>query len=179
MTTAPLGKLSENPSILAYMNAQHELPMKHHIALLATLMLSALVPVRAAENKPALWAVYGTFSIKRIWKYDDIASDYERLVQQAHAARKKAFLPAHPGHDNSGFRPNDFFIIPRDEGATLRGYLRAATDAGANAILLTSFNEWPETTVVEPSSSWKDPYLYLKIVAEWKSLEFTPPPQKN
>jgi hypothetical protein len=33
------------------------------------------------------------------------------------------------------------------------GYLRAAIDAGADAILLTSFNEWPETTVAEPSSS--------------------------
>jgi hypothetical protein len=33
------------------------------------------------------------------------------------------------------------------------GYLGAAIDAGADAILLTSFNEWPGTTVVEPSSS--------------------------
>ena len=98
------------------------------------------------------------------------------MVQQAHAAGKKAFLPAHPGHDNSGFRPNDFFVIPRDDGATLRGYLRAAADAGADAILLTSFNEWPETTVVEPSSSWNDPYSYLEILAEWKEVEFNPPP---
>ena len=98
------------------------------------------------------------------------------MVQQAHAVGKKAFLPAHPGHDNSGFRPNDFFVIPRDDGATLRGYLRAATDAGADAILLTSFNEWPETTIVEPSSSWSDPYLYLRIAAEWKGVKFSPPP---
>ena len=47
----------------------------------------------------------------------------------------------------------------------------------ADAILLTSFNEWPETTVVEPSSSWKDPYAYLKIVAEWRGIPFTPPPR--
>lgn len=67
-------------------------------------------------------------------------------------------------------------VIPRDDGATLRGYLRAATDAGADAILVTSFNEWPETTVVEPSSSWSDPYQYLKILAEWKGLDFTLPP---
>ena len=119
---------------------------------------------------------YGTFSVKRIWKYTDLAPDYARLVRQAHAAGKKVFLPAHPGHDNSGFRPNDFFIIPREDGATLRGYLRAATEAGADVVLLTSFNEWPETTIVEPSSSWADPYLYLRIVAEWKGVNFTPPP---
>jgi hypothetical protein len=67
-------------------------------------------------------------------------------------------------------------VIPRDEGATLRGYLRAATDAGADAVLLTSFNEWPETTVVEPSSSWSDPYSYLRILAEWNGVKFSPPP---
>jgi hypothetical protein len=124
----------------------------------------------------AMIGFYGTFSVKRVWKYEDVAPDYARLARQAHAAGKKLFLPAHPGHDNSGFRPNDFFIIPRDNGATLRGYLRAATDTGADVVLLTSFNEWPETTVVEPASSWPDPYLYLKIVAEWKGVTFTPPP---
>ena len=41
--------------------------------------------------------------------------------------------------------------------------------------VLTSFNEWPETTIVEPSSSWSDPYSYLKILAEWKGAKFSPP----
>ena len=119
---------------------------------------------------------YGTFSLRRIWKYDELAPHYVRLAKQAHAAGKKVFLPAHPGHDNSGFRPNDFFVIPRDDGETLRGYLRAITDAGADVALITSFNEWPETTIVEPSSSWSDPYFYLKILAEWKGGTLTPPP---
>lgn len=124
----------------------------------------------------AMFGFYGTFSVRRVWKHDDLAPDYNRLVRQAHAAGKKVFLPAHPGHDNSGFRPDDYFVIPRDNGATLGGYLRAITDAGADAVLLTSFNEWPETTLVEPSSTWPDPYLYLKILAEWKGVAFNPPP---
>ncbi|MBM4031394.1 MAG: hypothetical protein FJ291_06355 [Planctomycetes bacterium] len=119
---------------------------------------------------------YGTFSVKRIWKHEDLAPIYARLAGQAHAAGKRVFLPAHPGHDNSGFRPDDFFIIPREDGATLRGYLRAATEARADIVLLTSFNEWPETTVVEPSASWPDPYFYLRILAEWKGVAFTAPP---
>ena len=109
---------------------------------------------------------YGTFSVKRIWQYQDLASNYARLAQQAHSSGKKIFLPVHPGHDNSGFRDDEVFVIPRENGDTLRGYLRAATEAQADAILLTSFNEWPETTIVEPSSSWKDPYQYLKIIAQ-------------
>lgn len=123
-----------------------------------------------------MFGFYGTFSIKRVWKHDDLAPDYNRLVRQAHAAGKKVFLPAHPGHDNSGFRPDDYFVIPRDDGATLRGYLRAITEAGADAVLLTSFNEWPETTIVEPSATWPDPYFYLKILAEWKGGTFVAPP---
>jgi hypothetical protein len=61
----------------------------------------------------------------------------------------------------------------------LRGYLRAITDAGADVALLTSWNEWPETTVIEPSSSWPDPYRYLRILAEWRGVPFepVPPPQ--
>jgi len=143
--------------------------------------------VSNANNKmtiPATWldvaeiqmfGFYGTFSIKREWTYDRLLPDYRRVAEAAHAKGKKVFLPVHPGHDNSGFRPDDFFVIPRDNGETLRGYLRLATDAGADAILVTSFNEWPETTVVEPSSSWADPYQYLKILAEWKGIPFVTP----
>jgi hypothetical protein len=123
----------------------------------------------------SMFGFYGTFSIQRIWRYDELAPHYTRLVRQAHAAGKKVFLPAHPGLDNSGIQ-SPYFIIPRDDGATLRGYLRAITDAGADVALLTSWNEWPETTVVEPSSSWPDPYFFLKLLAEWNGIKFVPPP---
>ena len=129
---------------------------------------------RSIDGVPMV-GFYGTFSIKRIWTFEDLLPQYTGYARQVHEAGKKVFLPVHPGHDNSGFRPNDFFVIPREDGATLRGYLRAATDAGADAILVTSFNEWPETTIVEPSSSWADPYLYLKILAEWKGVAFQAP----
>jgi len=39
---------------------------------------------------------------------------------------------------------------------------------------LTSFNEWPETTVVEPSSSWPDPYCYLRILAGVERCDLHP-----
>jgi len=40
MTKAPLGNRSGNPAILTYMNAQHELPMKHTLAFLAARLLA-------------------------------------------------------------------------------------------------------------------------------------------
>lgn len=123
-----------------------------------------------------MFGFYGTFSVERVWAYADLLPHYQRMARQARSAGRKVFLPVHPGHDNSGFRPDDNFVIPRDDGATLRGYLRAVADAGVDVALVTSFNEWPETTVVEPSSSWSDPYQYLKILAEWKGRRFIQPP---
>jgi hypothetical protein len=65
--------------------------------------------------------------------------------------------------------------MPRRGGQTLRDFLRAATEAEADFIMVTSWNEWPETTVVEPSSSWPDPYLYLRVLAAWKGKQFHVP----
>jgi len=117
---------------------------------------------------------YSTFSNFRAHRYEELVGKYRYLTKLAHDTGKKMLLPVHPGHDNSRFR-DDPYVMPRHDGQTLRNYLRAATDAGADYVLVTSWNEWPESTVIEPSSSWPDPYLYLKILAEWKELRFEVP----
>jgi hypothetical protein len=117
---------------------------------------------------------YSTFSNFRAHEYATLAGKYRYLTKLAHDAGKRMLLPVHPGHDNSHFR-DDPYVMPRRDGQTLRDHLRAATDARADYIMVTSWNEWPESTVIEPSSSWPDPYLYLKILADWKGVTFTPP----
>jgi hypothetical protein len=121
------------------------------------------------------FAFYSAFSNFRAHEYDVLAGRYRYLTKLAHDAGKKMLLPVHPGHDNSHFVDKPY-VMPRRGGQTLRDYLRAAADAGADYIMVTSWNEWPESTVVEPSSSWPDPYQYLKILAEWKGVSFTAPP---
>jgi hypothetical protein len=118
---------------------------------------------------------YSTFSHFRAHRYDDLVGQYRYLVDLAHRAGKRMMLPVHPGHNNSRFSA-DPYDMPRRDGQTFRDYLRAAEDAGADSILVTSWNEWPETTVIEPSSTWADPYQYVRILAEWQGLEFVPPP---
>lgn len=120
------------------------------------------------------FAFYSTFSNFKAHRYDELAGKYRYLTKLAHDAGKKMLLPVHPGHDNSHFNSAPY-TMPRRDGQTLRDYLRAATDGGADYIMVTSWNEWPETTIVEPSSTWSDPYLYLKILAEWKGATFTAP----
>lgn len=122
------------------------------------------------------FAFYSTFSNFRAHEYDALVGKYRYLTKLAHDAGKKMLLPVHPGHDNSHFVDQPY-VMPRRDGQTLRDFLRAATEAGADFIMVTSWNEWPESTVIEPSSSWVDPYLYLKVLAEWKGLTFAVPPR--
>jgi len=118
---------------------------------------------------------YATFSNMRVHEPADLRLLYGRLAKQAHAAGRKVLLPVHPGLDNSKFNPKPY-VMPRRAGATLRAFLDAALAADADLIAITSFNEWPETTVIEPSLTWPDPYLYLKIIAEYTGAEWCKPP---
>lgn len=120
------------------------------------------------------FASYSAFSHFRADRYDELIAEYRHLADQAHAHGRRMVLPVHPGHDNSRFSAAPY-RMPRRDGDTLRDYLRAATDAGADAVLVTSWNEWPETTVVEPAASWRDPYAYLRILAAWRGMPFAPP----
>lgn len=118
---------------------------------------------------------YSTFANIRVHEYADLRILFSRLVQQAHQHGKKALLPLHPGHNNSKFN-DDPYVMPRNSGETFRGYIRASLEAGADMVAVTSFNEWPETTIIEPSLTWPDPYLYLKILAEHSGSEWALPP---
>jgi hypothetical protein len=120
------------------------------------------------------FAFYSTFSHFRAHEYGKLIGKYRWLVESAHRAGRKMILPVHPGHDNSRFSKEPY-RMPRRDGETLRDFLRAAEDAGTDGILVTSFNEWPETTVIEPAEGWPDPWLYARILAEWKGIPFREP----
>ena len=118
---------------------------------------------------------YSTFSHFREYEYHDIIGKYRYLTKQAHKAKKKMLLPVHPGHDNSRFSSNPF-VMPRRDGQTFKDYLRAADEAGADIIMVTSWNEWPESTSIEPSANWSPSYKYVEILAEWNGISFNAPP---
>lgn len=120
------------------------------------------------------YTFYGTFSHQRLFEYEDLAYRYRDFVRLAHDAGRKALVPVHPGHNNSKLQAAPW-VMPRRNGGTLRQYLRMAEDSGADYVAVTSFNEWPETTNVEPARTWPDPYLYLRILAEWRGKGFIAP----
>lgn len=118
---------------------------------------------------------YAMFSTHRVYRYEDLAPMYKAYAARLHRAGKAALLPVHPGHDNRKIAKEPW-VMPRDNGRTLRSFWRAAAEAGADMIGITSWNEWPESTVIEPALTWADPYQYLRIVAELQGRRFVPPP---
>ena len=118
---------------------------------------------------------YGTFSVRRLWERAELGPFFGRYARDVRLAGRELLLPMHPALDNRVIQPKEGFAIPFREGETLEGYHAAALAAGADVLLLTSFNEWPEGTVVEPSADWPDPYRHLRQIARWKGREFVPP----
>jgi hypothetical protein len=65
-----------------------------------------------------------------------------------------------PGYDDRHLagRPEQTYL-PRENGALYRAQWDSATQTGADQALVVSFNEWPETTNIEPNLEWGNVYL--------------------
>jgi len=121
---------------------------------------------------------FGTYSYFGHWRdvrEKTITTLYSDFVRDVRQAGKLAALPVSPGHDNTPVNAEPC-IIPRENGATLKSFLRAVHAAKPEIVLVCSWNEWLETTQIEPSATWHDPYLYLKTLASWRGKEWRQPP---
>jgi len=83
-----------------------------------------------------------------------------------------------PGFDNSSWAPaygQDELIIDRKAGQLYRRTWDAALASNPHWILITSFNEWPEGTEIEPSQELGQQYAQLnkEFVTIWKDLHQT------
>ena len=68
-------------------------------------------------------------------------------------------------------------VTSRENSATLRDFLHATDAAKPETAIVCSWNEWLETTQVEPSATWDDPYLDLKILAASRGKPWKQPPR--
>ena len=80
---------------------------------------------------------------------------------------------ASPGTDNSSWAPafgKQRFTIDREDGGVYRQTWEAAVGSDPQWMLITSFNEWPEGTEIEPSQELGEQYLNLtrEFVDAWK-----------
>ena len=90
-----------------------------------------------------------------VYTYDFIdyhGGTFVRLCQQAHAMHLLCAPSVGPGYDGS--RAGEAPVLrPRRSGATYDALWRAAIGAGPDVISITSFNEWGESTQIEPASA--------------------------
>lgn len=87
------------------------------------------------------------------YTYDILVYDgakFGRLCQQARTAGILCAPSVGPGYEAAA-ATGDTRIKPRLNGGTYDSMWRAANDAGADIVTITSYNEWSEGTQIEPA----------------------------
>ena len=88
-----------------------------------------------------------------VYTYDVLlwgGDSFQRLCNQAHAARLACLPSVGPGYDASR-ATGDLRQKPRRDGKTYDGMWRSAINSGADGVTITSYNEWHEGTQIEPA----------------------------
>lgn len=88
-------------------------------------------------------------------------ADRVAQMRAATGAPKLWVATVMPGYNDTGVRPNSGFARGRDGGSYYAQSWQAAIAGRPNWVVVTSFNEWPEGTYIEPSAAFGDAYLGL------------------
>lgn len=116
---------------------------------------------------PAYMAVFdGHHLYSNTWNppsdLDATNQKFARWVNQArqdYGSYKFWVATVMPGYNDVRVRPGSGFAKDREGGAYYERSWQAAINSQPNWIVITSFNEWPEGTYIEPSAAFGDQYL--------------------
>jgi hypothetical protein len=81
-----------------------------------------------------------------------------------------------PGYDDRKTGRGNAFAVGREDGAYYERSWRAAIGSAPDWVVITSFNEWPEGTYIEPSQAFGN--RYLELTSAWSAVfhSSAPPP---
>jgi uncharacterized protein YraI len=83
-----------------------------------------------------------------------------------------------PGYDDTRLPRENSFAVPRRNGDYYRETWRGAIASRPDMIIITSFNEWPEGTQIEPGTTYGNLYLDItrEMVTTWQGSPPSAPP---
>lgn len=160
----------------------------HPLTNSRTLSMWAQVRKQVDPNNSTFWSVEGTdVSVLSVFDgihlfsaaYWGILHNNIAAVDQGFRARVDAYNRAHhtqkvwaagvlPGYDDTRVPGRKgTFIVPRNNGATYRASWNGALSSNPDFITITSFNEWFEGAMIEPSVTYGN--LYLDITRQFAS----------
>jgi hypothetical protein len=92
----------------------------------------------------------------------DMAQVFAETAAAVHAQGGLYAATVSPGFDNLQLHPlAKRTVIPREHGHYYRMTWEAALGSGADWVLICSFNEWGESSVIEPALEFGDQYIQL------------------
>lgn len=141
-------------------------------------------------NHTTIWVAEGTnesflseFDAHHLYSVAWSADPAAQLVKWGNRVRiaeqrygdKVWVATAMPGYDDTRLPRSGAFRRDRANGTYYRETFRGANESGADWVVITSFNEFPEGTYIEPSEAYGDFYLQLtaELAAQFKAG--TPP----
>lgn len=104
-------------------------------------------------------------------------SDRVRAYEAENQVERLWVATAMPGYNDTYLPRSNAFAIPRRNGDYYRETWQGAVASQPDMIIITSFNEWPEGTQIEPGAGYGNFYLDLtrELVASWRGQAVPPP----
>ena len=165
-----MSTLEDHPTIYVYMAAA--------IGLTPSEWWTVLIPLK--EKFPQARFLADTYDLTYLDCFDGlfrygafldgaVLALYPELSQLVHAyGESKQFVATvGPGFDASRYWGFSSPYIPRDEGRYYRFTWEQTLKARPDGVFIASWNEWGETTAIEPALEYG--YLYLDLTAEYVS----------
>lgn len=168
-------KIDGKPIIVFW--ATDSLPLTTWASIFETLRAEGfdLVTLGMGLSAANLYAFDGAYEYGVVGRAD-LAQTYADLRRLTHYAplldpsgRPHIWMAtAQPGYDERGIPEREGRVVTRDQGATYTETFAAAVASAPDWIMITSWNEWPEHTYVEPSQNYAD--SYLRLTQEWARI---------
>lgn len=151
----------------------------------------ATIRQQVDPNRSSLWIAEGTdlsyqavFDGHHLYSIAWAASPADELAKWGNRVRTYAaengfnslwVATVMPGYDDTRLPRANSFAVPRRNGDYYRETWQGAVASQPAMIVITSFNEWPEGTHLEPSVSYGN--LYLDVTRELvTAMRGSPPP---